>query len=124
MATFDYENARATASRLIAQFGTARTTAGEQDGFKVVTGETGEAWDSVGTETFYPAQLVVVGYQKIESGNVQAGDKIVEVDAVGLEIEPTPEHKLLVGGEEHAIVRVEPLRPADVTIKYRVYARS
>lgn len=117
MATFDYARTRATADRLITKFGQAAI-------IRRITGTSGEAWDPSVTETDYDCVVAVTGFQKIESGNVQAGDKIIEVSAVGLDVEPTPKDKIVIDGAVHAIIRVEPLNPGGTIVKYLVFARE
>lgn len=100
MATFNYARLRATADRLIQQFGGAVT-------FKRIE-TSGTAWNPVGAEAQFTAFAAVVDYNvtEIDGSLVQAGDRRALVSAVDLDIEPKPGDHLERGSERWRVVRV------------------
>lgn len=112
-----YPKLRQTASRLIGKFGQAgairRTTA------------SGAAYDPETVITDHACQLAVLQYNddKIDGTLIMRGDKLIYLSTAGLTIEPSTADKLVIGGEEHAIVNVKPLSPAGLVVFWEVQAR-
>jgi len=125
--TFDYLRSRATADRLIANFGQVGAIRR-----KTVTG--GDAFDpSTGTATSpdTPCTLVVTDYSLHERDGVRvlSTDKKVLIAAGGLAIEPKPSDKIVIGGIPHEIVApdkgngIKPIAPAGVVVMYEAQCR-
>ncbi|WP_313666216.1 hypothetical protein [Shinella sp.] len=117
MASFDYPRIRATAARLIAKFG--------QTGAIRRTTISGPAYDPETVITDHACQLAVMQYtdDKIDGTLIMRGDKLVYLSTAGLSIEPSTADKVVIGGEEHAIVNVKPLSPAGLVVFWEVQAR-
>lgn len=117
MASFDYAHIRATAARLIAKFG--------QAGAIRRTTTSGSSYDPETVTTDHACQLAVMQYtdDKIDGTLIMRGDKLVYLSTAGLSIEPSTADKVVIGGEEHAIVNVKPLSPAGLVVFYEIQAR-
>lgn len=117
MASFDYARIRATAARLIAKFGQAGAIR------RATT--SGPAYDPETVTTDHACQLAVMQYtdDKIDGTLIMRGDKLTYLSTAGLSIEPSTADKLMIGGEEHAIVNVKPLSPAGLVVFYEIQAR-
>jgi len=118
MGTFDYARTRATAERLIAKFG--------QTGAILRTTTGGPAYDPETVTTDHACQLAVMEYtdDKIDGTLIMRGDTLLYLSTAGLSIEPSTADKVVIGGEEHAIVNVKPLSPAGLVVFWEVQARQ
>lgn len=112
-----YPKLQQTAARLIAKFG--------QAGAIRRTTTSGPAYDPETVTTDHPCQLAVMQYtdDKIDGTLIMRGDKLVYLSTAGLSVEPSTADKVLIGGEEHAIVNVKPLSPAGLVVFWEVQAR-
>lgn len=117
MATFDYARTRATAERLIARFG--------QAGAIRSTTTSGPPYDPVTTVTDHACQLAVMEYtdDKIDGTLIMRGDKLVYLSTAGLSIEPGTTDRVVIGGEEHAIINVKPLSPSGLIVFWEIQSR-
>jgi hypothetical protein len=115
---FDYSRSVATATRLLARFGTAATIRR--------TTNTGEAWNPTQSTTDYACTLVVTNYTvtQINGTLIQANDRRVFVSTDGLTITPTPADVLIVGGVTLAVINVMPLKPDGTVVMYEIQARA
>lgn len=117
MATFNYAEMRAVAEELIAEFG--------QAGAIRRTATSGPAYDPETVTTDHACQLAVMEYtdDKIDGTLIMRGDKLVYLSTAGLSIEPSTADKVMIGGEEHAIINVKPLSPAGLIVFWEIQAR-
>ncbi|MDP9590581.1 UNVERIFIED_ORG: hypothetical protein J2W19_003145 [Shinella zoogloeoides] len=93
-----YSRLQQTAARLIAKFG--------QAGAIRRTTTSGPAYDPETVTTDHACQLAVMQYtdDKIDGTLIMRGDKLVYLSTAGLSIEPSTADKVVIGGEEHAVV--------------------
>ncbi len=121
--TFDYIRSRATADRLIADFGQAgsirRKTVTGGDDFDPSSGTT--------TQTDYAATLVVLDYtdEELRNTRVLATDKKILIAAGGLAVEPALSDKIVeADGTAYEIVPpLQPLKPAGVVVFIQAQCR-
>lgn len=120
MTAFDYSKSRATAKRLLQRFGQP-----------VQIRRRGPAGGSPtnptpGTATLYPSVAVVEHYaQKHVDGTlIRLGDKRVIMAMEGLTIEPHVSDEIIIAGELHTIIRVEPFAPGGVPLYCEIQARG
>ncbi|MCD1266067.1 hypothetical protein B5M44_19150 [Shinella sumterensis] len=113
-----YPKLQQTAARLIAKFG--------QAGAIRRTTTSGPAYDPETVTTDHACQLAVMQYtdDKIDGTLIMRGDKLVYLSTAGLSIEPSTADKVVIGGEEHAIVNVKPLSPAGLVVFWEAQARQ
>lgn len=120
MATFDYADLRDnTAAPLLAEFGQAAV-------LRRPTVGSGPARNpGVGAPTDYDCTLVVDTYRNFERDGtrIKAGDKKVLLSTEGLTVAPLTSDQLVIAGEVHSIVNVEPLSPGGVVVMWTVQAR-
>lgn len=113
-----YSGMAATASRLLARFGSpvtlSRSTGGSRD---PVTGvETPGIDDSkttVGILKKYPDKL-------IDGTRIKTGDRLLVVDA---SVEPLMTDRPVIGGQEWTPVSIEAANPAGTPLVYFIHAR-
>lgn len=119
MTAFDYTRPRATAARLLERFGQTGVIRRLTQG----AGEPHNPGPAVPAD--HPCTFVVDIYKTFERDGtlIKAGDKKVLVKAEGLAIAPTTSDKIIIAGEVHTIVSVEPLSPAGTVVMYTVQAR-
>lgn len=118
--TFDYARARATAERLLTTFGAVGAIRRQAPG----SGPSYDPGSPVLTD--HPATVAVTAYtaREIDGTRIRSGDRKVLVSAKGLPVEPTTSDKLVESsGTAWTIVAVEAVRPADVTVLYRLQCR-
>ncbi len=116
--TFDYGRFKATADRLLARFG--------QPGILRRPTASGTAYNpTAGSPQDYACTLVVDAYSNrdVDGTRVRATDKKVLLATGALAIEPATADKLVIGGVEHTIERVEPLAPGGVTVMWTLQVR-
>ncbi|KNY21589.1 hypothetical protein [Methylobacterium sp. ARG-1] len=123
---FDYARAVRTANRLIAKFGQpgairrgSNTSGGDSTNSQASTpGGAAEPTD-------HPCTLVVLDYSEQEraSSLIEQTDRKVLIARAGLDIEPTNDDALVIGGEEFQIITVMPLAPGPVTVLWTAQAR-
>lgn len=118
MTAFDYVRAAATAHRLITKFGRAITIRR--------TASSGTAWAPTLTPTDHAATAAVLDYtaRDIDGTLVKVGDRRVIISTSGVTIEPATQDRLIIGGEEMAIVRVTKLSPAGTVVYYEAQCRA
>ena len=116
--SFDYARMKATADRLIAKFGQAAV-------LRRPTWTGTEQNPVAGTPTDYPVTVVVEVYafSQIDGERVRRDDKKVLVSKGSLAVEPAVSDKIVIGGVEHAIVRVMPTDPGGTVIMWELQAR-
>ena len=114
---FDYVTARATAARLIANFGQAAA-------IRRVT-NTGDPYSPTQTPADTAVTCVVTDYahRERDGTSVQARDRKVYVSAEGLAITPTPGDKFVLGAMVYDIVHVGPLEPGGTVILFELQVR-
>ncbi|MGV1833943.1 hypothetical protein ACQZ6C_04215 [Rhizobium rhizogenes] len=114
MAGFDYAKTRATAERLIARFG-------QQGQFRRIA-SSGPDYDPVQTSEDFACMLVDLDYAQAHVGDtlIQRGDRMVYLSTAGLSIVPVLSDRLLIGGVEYAIVRIQPLAPGGTTVLWQL----
>lgn len=126
MAQFDYAKSKATADRLIGRFGMPAV-------LRVPT-STGPVYDPTpGAPKDYPCTVVVRDFSTYEvtaaGGRVLTKDKKVILAKGNLPLDPSPAHKLLLGGVEHVIVGpdvglgIKTVAPGGVTVLYQLQVR-
>lgn len=110
-----YNRARATASGMIAKFGQAGT-------LRKIT--KGSGHNPTQTTADHACRLLVLGYsnEEIDGTRIQTGDKRVLVSHMA--VAPTLSDRLVIGGESHAIIGIEPLSPAGIVVMWEVQARK
>ena len=115
---FNYANARATAERLIANFGQSATL--------TQTANTGTDYNPTLTETDYTCTLAVIDYKQsdIDGTVILKDDKKAIISTSGLTVTPTKADKLTIGGVVHDIVEIMPLSPAGIVIIWQAQIRS
>lgn len=103
-----YARLALTAQRMITQFGQLWT----------ITATTG-----ANASTARTVQGVVVGQVKHVLGDsgVEIGDKEMMLEATA---NPVQGERIAAGSESYIVMQVEPIRPAAVTLAWRVWARS
>jgi hypothetical protein len=113
-----YARLRQTAERLISKFG--------QGGAIRRATMSGPAYDPETVTTDHACQLAVMQYtdDKIDGTLIVRGDKLVYLSTAGLSIEPSTADKLVIGGEEHAIVNTKPLSPAGLIVFWEIQGRA
>lgn len=118
MTAFDYARSVATATRLIARFGTSGTIRR--------TTNTGDAWNPTQTTKDHDCTLVVTNYSvsQIDGTLIQKNDRRVFVSTDGLTITPTPDDLIIVDGVTLAIINVLPVKPAAIVVMYEIQARG
>lgn len=120
MPSWNYAEDRADADGMIAEAG--------QEGIIRRAGEsTGDPWNpTVGEPTDHPCLIVDFDFSamEIDGSLIRAWDRRVLVSAGSLDIEPTEVDTIVIGGQEHAIVRVSPLAPGGVVVLYEIQARA
>jgi len=118
MSAFDYAETKADVDELIAEFGQAITLRRYEAG--------GEAYDPTAGGP-YDVQVVgaVIDYalREIDGTRVLATDKKVLVAVGDATDPPTPAHRLVVSGVEHAIVSVSTLAPAGTVVMWTLQVR-
>ena len=118
MTAFDYAETKADVDELIAEFGQAMILRRYDAG--------GEAYDPTPGGP-YDVQVagVVTDYTllEIDGTRVLATDKKVLVAVGDATDPPTPAHRLVVGGVEHAIVDVSTLAPAGAVVMWTLQVR-
>lgn len=114
---FDYARARATAERLIANFGQSATL--------TKTANTSTAYNPTRTATGYTCIAAVLDFRnsEIDGTLIKQGDKKAYVSTRGLAVSPAVHDTLTIGGEVHAILTVTPLAPAGTVVYWEVQAR-
>lgn len=117
--TFDYSRTKAAADRLLTRFGQAAALKRPNS--------SGPAYAPVeGTPTSYAVTVVVDTYRnsEVDGTRVLATDKKVTMAKGSLTIEPATSDTLVIGGKEHAIVRVEPLNPGGTLVMWTLQVRQ
>lgn len=117
MPAFDYARSRATADRLIAKFG--------QTGAVRRPTATGPDYNPTITTADHTATFAVMEYEsnEIDGSRILATDKKVLLKAGSLAVTPNTTDKLVIGGIEHSIVRVEPLAPGGTVVMWTLQCR-
>lgn len=117
---FDYTRAADTAERLL-------TTFGARGAIRRQTPGSGPSYDpGPPVLTDHPATVAVTAYtaREIDGTRILARDKKALVSPAGLPIEPTTSDKLLdASGQAYTIVNVEAVRPAEVTVLWKLQVR-
>lgn len=117
---FDYDRAQGTAERLLANFGAQGAIRRQAPG-------SGPSYDpGPPVLTDYPVTIAVTAYsaREIDGTRILARDKKALVSPAGLPFEPTTSDKLLdASGQAYTIVNVEAVRPAEVTVLFRLQVR-
>lgn len=114
-----YDRVEATARRLIQQFGQAAEFVREGE-------PTGPAHDpQPGAPSRHDCILVETGYSLTNRNEtlVLQGDKLGIISTEGLDIEPTKDDDLDIGGELYHFIDLQPLRPGGRTLLYEFHAR-
>lgn len=118
MSAFDYAETKADVDELIAEFGQTMILRRYDAG--------GEAYDPTAGGP-YDVQVVgaVIDYAlgEIDGTRVLATDKKVLVAVGDVTDPPTPAHRLVVSGVEHAIVAVSTLAPAGTVVMWTLQVR-
>lgn len=117
MAGFDYTRSRGTAVRLIKKFG--------QRGAIRRTKLSGPSYDPVETDVDHPCALVDLDVEErsIDGTLVLRGDRTVYLSTEGLTIEPLRTDKVVIGGDPHTIVAVQPLQPGGPVVFWELNVR-
>ncbi|MFB2561770.1 hypothetical protein [Rhizobium sp. IMFF44] len=117
MAAFDYDNARATAIRLIVRFG-------QKGSLRRIT-NSGPDYDPVQASEDFPCSFVDLDQNQVHVADtlIQRGDRMVYLSTEGLSIAPTLADKVLIGGAEHAIVDIQPLSPGGMVVFWQLQVR-
>lgn len=121
---FNYANSKATADRLLTNFGQDVTIK------TVVVGTYDNTTQSAPvTETTYTAKAVLLDYKRNESGNsivgnIEVNDKKLLVSPVGLTVTPNANDTVTVNSEVWNIVNVKALKPASITVLYELQIRK
>ncbi|MDG4676187.1 hypothetical protein P9A16_34450 [Shinella sp. 838] len=117
MAGFDYTRSGGTASRLIKKFG--------QRGAIRRTTLSGPSYDPIESDLDYPCTLVdlAVEERSIDGTLVLRGDRTVYLSTEGLTIEPLRTDKVVIGGDPHTIVVVQPLQPGGPVVFWELNVR-
>lgn len=115
---FDYVNARATAERLLANFGQAATL--------TQIANSGTAYNPTQTETDHACTVVILDWKQsdIDGTLVLQGDKKAYISTQGLTATPSKNDRLTVGSEVHEIVNLMPLSPAGLVVMWQAQIRS
>lgn len=111
-----YTNLRATATRLIGQYGKTAT-------LTKPGATTGPEWDPTpGTPTDYTVNLVELGYSLTnrDATLIERGDKMLLIEA---EVEPVLEDTITVDGGVLRLIDVQPLNPGGTVLLYEAQAR-
>lgn len=121
MATFDYDNSRATANRLIAKFGQAATLR------RVTTGAYDTSSGAVTQTTVdFPVLAVMLNFSQFEraQGLVEVNDKKALVAVGDLTSAPAVKDRFVVVGESYEVVNAQALSPAGVDVLYTLQLRG
>lgn len=118
---FNYTSSKATAERLIAQFGQAAT-------LRRVTVSGGSAFDPASgtpTTTNHAVTLVELEFTRAEVANglVERGDKKLLLSTAGLTVTPDLSDKIVMGSTVYAIHDIRPLNPGGTVLMYEIQAR-
>jgi hypothetical protein len=120
---FNYANARATADKLLKNFGQAATLT------RIVTGAYDPA-TGVGATTSTAVAVTAVLLEYSDAQRASAGGLIQQKDRKALvaveaqTVAPDVEDTLTVGGEVFKIVACRPLSPAGVDVLYTLQVRK
>ena len=113
--TFDYANARATAARLIRNFGAEATL------FRRAF-PAGDAWNprAVANDAQWQVRAVDLGIkERLRAGTLTRSlMRVLYVEAG--QVRPEQGDRITVGGVTHQIAEVMPLSPAGVDVMYEV----
>lgn len=117
--TFNYQQTRQTADRLLKRFGMSATL------YRRGKAYVSEHSPKYGNPTTYPVTVLIDSYSLREqvANLVEVGDKKVLMSADGLVIEPTTEDWLVIGDAEYSIENVDSLEPAGLSVLYEIQAR-
>lgn len=120
--SFDYDDAAATAGKLLAEFGRACTLGSVSDGeYDPVTGTAGPA------STPHPVTAAVLDYPQrfIDGSVIRTGDKRALMSPVGLAVTPKPGDTLTdAAGAVHQVVDAKPLAPAGTVVLWTLQVRK
>lgn len=114
-----YDRLEATARRLIKDKGFAAELVREGE-------PTGPAHDpQPGAPTRHPCWIVETGYSQTNRNEtlVLQGDKLGIISTEGLDIVPTRDDDLDIGGDVYHFIDLQPLRPGGQTLLYEFHAR-
>lgn len=111
-----YGNLKATAERLIAQYGKAAVL--------LRTTLSGPAHDPVETTVEHACTLVETGYSLTNRSDtlILAGDK-VGIISTDLAVVPDKADKLRIGGDDYSLVDLQPLDPGGTVLLFEFVAR-
>ena len=115
---FDYVAARATAARLIANFGQAAT-------IRRVTNGGSDNWNPTQSTADTAVTCVITDYahRERDGTSIQARDRKVYVSALDLAITPNPGDKFVHGAMVYDIISVGPLEPGGTVILFELQIR-
>ena len=116
--SLDYAKSKATAERLISNFG--------QSGTLTQTVNSGASYNPTRTSTDYACKLSVMSYRErdIDGSDIQRGDKQVYLSTEGLSVVPSENDLLSIGGVKHKIVDLMPLSPAGMVVFWKAQVRT
>jgi hypothetical protein len=113
-----YDRAKARADQVLGEKGEAGTLRRPS--------RNGTAYNpTAGAATDYAVTFVVFGYddREVDGSRIQSTDKKVTMAQNDLAIRPDTTDKLLIGGVEHSIIRVQPLAPGGTTLLWELQVR-
>lgn len=117
---FDYEGLKQdVVIQLLDEFGKSGT-------LLLPGAATGENYDpQPGADIPQPVVLLEIKFTKEEraGGNVETNDLMFLVSPKGVTVDPELTQRVQVGSIIYSVVGVKPLRPADVTMFWKIHAR-
>lgn len=118
---FDYAGLRdGTVEALIANFGATAQIAVNDPG-------TGDPWDSqIDSETLHDVTVVRTGFKHEHNRGtlVEQNDLMFLMSTEGVTVDPALANRLIIDSKTYQIVRVDPLKPGSVTMKWDVHVRK
>lgn len=118
MTAFDYAETKADVDELIEEFGQAAVLRSFS-----ATGEQYDPTPSAPVDVDVIAVVLDYALREIDGTRVLATDKKALVAVGDITDPPTPAHRLVVAGVEHAIVSVTTLAPAGTVVMWTLQVR-
>lgn len=117
MATFDYDQTKLLADRLITKFG--------QDVIIRRYANSGTEFNPSRVPDDHSAIAVIIEYtrQEIDGTLVLATDRKALIEKGDLEIEPLLSDKFVINGKEYAMKQVDPLNPGGTVVLWTAQVR-